>query len=76
MVASDVESIDEQVSMEPFHAFGRAAEVEVGVPGYFVLNVEGSSHNLGAIGGSGFTRKWLPAAQPVKRKHFVSAGVT
>ena len=68
MVATDVESVDKEVSVEPLFAFGRAAKVEVGVPRYLILHVEGSSHNLRAMGTCGLAGKWLPATQPVEQK--------
>jgi hypothetical protein len=65
MIAADVEAVDEESAVEPLGTFGRAAEVEVGVSGFGLLNKKGSSDDSGSVDLIGRTLVGFPACQAV-----------
>ena len=68
VIAADVEAVDEESAVEPLGTFGRAAEVEVGVSGFGLLNEKGSSDDSGSVDIISRTLVGLPACQAAREK--------
>ena len=68
MIAADVESVNEQRSVEPIRTLRRAAKVKVGVAWYLVLYDKGSTEDLWAEHFVGLLGEGLPASQTEKVK--------